>query len=911
MKRIRNLFYLSLFLTVPGLQAVAQEKLHVSLPDSITTIGYATGLRKNLSGLVERITENQMNKDQITNPLDAIRGRVPGLTILKGSNGPAALDAVRLRGTTSLTTGNDPLIIVDGVFGDLSMLMSIYPADIESFVILKDASETAQYGSRGASGVIEITTKKGVSGRTSVNYNGSFGIASSYKTVRMLNGDEFRAVAKERGVSILDLGNNTDFQKEIEQTGLQHNHHIAFSGGTNTSNYRVSLALMNREGVIVNEKLQNFTSNMNMTQKIFGDFIRCELGMFGSVQKNHNLFDYQKTFYSAATFNPTFPNHKNTETGSWDQITNASQITNPLAWMEVKDKESVSRISTHAKLLLNFTPDLKMRLFGSYSYNMVENSQYLPTVVWAHGQAYRGVRKSESLVGNAMLTYRKRLKRHFIDALALAEVQEEKFSGFYTTVTNFSSDLFGFDNLQAGALRPWEGTNSYYERTRLLSFMGRANYTYADRYVLTVNARADASSKFGDNHKWGFFPSVSAAWNVTEEDFMKRFSLVNNLKVRVGYGLAGNQSGINSYTTLRLAQPNGVVPVGSAPVVSLSELRNTNPDLKWEVKHNFNAGFDLALFANRLLFSVNYYLSKTTDMLYMYNVSVPPFTYNTLVANIGSMRNSGVEIAVGVTPLKTKDMELNINANVSFQQNKLLSLSGVYNGERIAAAEYKSISSLDGAGFHGGYNHIAYQIVGQPLGVFYLPHSTGLVSDGNGGYKYGVADLNGNGISLEDGEDRYIAGQAVPKATVGSNISFRYKDFDLSVQINGAFGHKIYNGTSLTYMNMGIFPDYNVMKGAPQVNIKDQTATDYWLERGDYVNFDYVTAGWNVPLRGTKRYVQNLRLTLTVNNLATITGYSGLSPMINSATVNGTLGLDDKRNYPLARTYTLGLSINF
>lgn len=219
------------------------------------------------------------------------------------------------------------------------------------------------------------------------------------------------------------------------------------------------------------------------------------------------------------------------------------------------------------------------------------------------------------------------------------------------------------------------------------------------------------------------------------------------------------------------------MPVGSAPVVSLSELRNTNPDLKWEVKHNFNAGFDLALFANRLLFSVNYYLSKTTDMLYMYNVSVPPFTYNTLVANIGSMRNSGVEIAVGVTPLKTKDMELNINANVSFQQNKLLSLSGVYNGERIAAAEYKSISSLDGAGFHGGYNHIAYQIVGQPLGVFYLPHSTGLVSDGNGGYKYGVADLNGNGISLEDGEDRYIAGQAVPKATVGSNISFPLQGF--------------------------------------------------------------------------------------------------------------------------------------
>ena len=288
--------------------------------------------------------------------------------------------------------------------------------------------------------------------------------------------------------------------------------------------------------------------------------------------------------------------------------------------------------------------------------------------------------------------------------------------------------------------------------------------------------------------------------------------------------------------------------------------------------------------------------------------------YNTLLANIGSMRNSGLEIAIGITPLKTQDMELNINANITFQQNKLLSLSGMYNGELISAPEYKSLASLDGAGFHGGYNHIVYQVVGQPLGVFYLPRANGLVSDGNGGYTYDIADLNGGGVSLEDGEDRYVAGQAVPKTILGSNLSFRYKRFDISVQINGAFGHKIYNGTSLTYMNMNIFPDYNVMQEAPARNIKDQTATDYWLENGAYVNFDYVTLGWNVPIEKVqklKKYVRSLRLAFTVNNLATISGYSGLSPMINSSTVNSTLGLDDKRGYPLARTYTLGLSINF
>lgn len=548
--------------------------------------------------------------------------------------------------------------------------------------------------------------------------------------------------------------------------------------------------------------------------------------------------------------------------------------------------------------------------FGSYTYNVVENVQYLPVAVWAQGQAYRGDKKMESLLGNLMLSYKKEWRKHFFDVLGLAEIQKDKYSGFYTTVTNFSNDKLGYDNLQGGAIRPWDGTNSYYEDPRLVSFMGRVNYTYDDRYILTVNARGDASSKFGSNHKWGFFPAVSVAWVVSKEKFMEKLSFIDNLKIRAGYGLAGNQNGIDSYTTLNLMRPNGIAPVGSTPVVTMDKLRNTNPDLKWEVKQTFNAGIEVALLGNRLLLTANYYNSKTKDMLYLYNVSVPPFTYNTLLANIGSMRNYGTELSIGITPLKTKDMELNINANLTFQQNKLLSLDGNYQGEHISATEYKSLAGLDGAGFHGGYNHIVYQIVGQPLGAFYLPHCTGLVSDGNGGYTYQIADLNGGGVSLEDGEDRYVAGQAVPKTILGSNISFRYKDFDISLQINGAFGHKVYNGTSLTYMNMNSFPDYNVMKKAPAQNIKDQTATDYWLEDGDYINFDYVTLGWNVPLKNT-RYLQSLRLSLTVNNLATISGYSGLTPMINSSSVNATLGIDDKRNYPLYRIYTIGLSVNF
>ena len=889
----------------------AQENPQTELPpDSILNIGYARGSLINLSGSVERITESQMNKEQITNPLEAIQGRVAGLTILKSSNGMAALESVRMRGTTSLTSGNDPLIIVDGVLGDLTMLTSIYPADIESFTILKDASETAQYGSRGASGVINIVTKKGVAGKTRVNYSGSFGIAHVYRHLDMLSGAEFRRVAAENNLQILDKGYDTDFQKEIEQVGLQQNHNIAFYGGGEASNYRVSLGYQDRQGVVDNESMKLFTANMNMSQKLLDGFIDCELGLFGSVKKNRTLFDTQKTFYSAATFNPTFPNHKNPETGGWDQITTASQITNPLAWMEVDNNNDASYLSAHARLTFNLMEDLKLVMFGSYTYNDAEDAQYLPTSVWANGQAYRGDRKSESLLGNLMLTYRKQAGAHFFDVLALGELEKNIYKGFYTTVTNFSSNALGYHNLQAGALRPWDGTGSYYEDPHLASFLGRVNYTYDNRYVVTLNARTDASSKFGRNHKWGFFPSASLAWNVTEEAFMKQFRSVDNLKLRVGYGLAGNQGGIDSYTTMALVRPNGVTPVGNAPLVTYESMKNVNPDLKWEVKHTFNAGFDLSMYGNRLLLSVNYYNSKTIDMLYQYNVSVPPFPYSTLLANLGSMRNSGTEVSVGVTPLKTKDMELNINANITFQKNKLLSLSGVYNGEYISASEYTAIAGLNGAGTHGGYNNIVYQIVGQPLGVFYLPHCEGLVSDGEGGYTYQIADLNGGGVNLEDGEDRYVAGQAIPKVLLGSNISFRYRNIDISLQINGAFGHKVYNGTSLSYMNMNSLPDYNVLAEAPKRMIKDQTATDYWLESGNYVNFDYLTVGWTVPLK-PRRFLKGIRLAGTVNNLGTISGYSGLTPLVNSSLVDATLGVDDKRTYPLLRTYTVSLSLNF
>lgn len=383
------------------------------------------------------------------------------------------------------------------------------------------------------------------------------------------------------------------------------------------------------------------------------------------------------------------------------------------------------------------------------------------------------------------------------------------------------------------------------------------------------------------------------------------------LKLRTGYGLSGNLGGIESYNSLTLLRASGLTPWNGSNSVAFAELKNVNPDLKWETRSTFNIGLDMGLWQNRFVMTAEYYYSKTRDMLYEYDVPVPSYPYSKMVANLGKMQNSGWEFGIGITPLQQRDMELNVNLNMSFQKNKLISLSGDYNGTHMTASSMSAIGGLNGAGFHGGNNNIVYQIVGQPLGVFYLPHCTGLVDNGDGTYSYAIADLDGNGeVNIEDGGDRYIAGQATPKMMLGSNISFRYKDFDISLQMNGAFGHKIYNGTSLTYMNMGSFPDYNVMTDAPKRNIYDQTATDYWLKSGDYLNFDYLTVGWNVPLRQT-RYISSLRVSASVNNLATLTHYDGLTPMINSSAVNSTLGIDDKRCYPPYRSYSIGVSIQF
>ncbi len=847
------------------------------------------------SNRVHTVTGEQMNKGLVNSTLEALSGQVAGVTIAEGSQA-AMLSAVRVRGTTSLTGGNDPLVIIDGVIADLSTLDAMYPGDIERFEILKDASETALYGSRGASGVIRVVTVKSSDKGFHIRYEGTGGVKSVYRNMKMLSADGFRAWNDAHGYSYLDGGFNSDMPSSILRTGYVQKHHLSFGGGSGGSLYNVSLAVMDDQAVIRTQGTQNYTAKVDVQQEAFNGILHFDLGMFGSIQWNGELHDMQHLFYSSSAFNPTIRPGKEPD-GTYVQIPEASQINHPVSLLEKKYDTNTAHFNLHMSAHARPVSSVTISAFGSYTYDMNADSRFFPTIVWSHGEAYRSSEKVQDLLGNLSVNWKQQWQGgHRLELMGMTEIQRSLREGFFTTTTGFTTNIFGYDAIQAGTDRPWSGTASYVSDVRNFSGMINAVYAWKDRYILNASLRTDASSLFGPNHRWGLFPSVSASWVASQEEFLRNVSWLSELKISAGYGQSGNQAALGPYNSLELLAPAGVVSYDGDVGTIFSLVRNENPDLRWEVRSSANASLEASFLDERIVFNAEYYWSETRDMLYEYQVSVPPFHYDRLMANLGRMRNSGLELGFGAAPLRTREMQLTLNMNLAFQWNRLVSLSGWWQGEYLSAPDIQAINAMNGAGFHGGDNDIVYQIVGQPLGVFYLPHCTGLVQAEDGTFHYETDGVN------------HICGQVTPKARLGANLGFRWRDWDLTLHMNGAFGHKIYNGTSLTYMNTGSLPYYNVLAEAPARNIADQTVTDYWLEKGDYLNFAYLTIGWNIPVR---RVVRNLRISASVNNLGTVTAYSGLTPLLNSSVVGSNFGLDDKVSYPVFRTYSLSIGIHF
>lgn len=911
--------YLSQEVTLKGQKTVnITLKENNEVLDEVLVVGYAVGSKRTVSGAVDRIKKEDMNKGVVTSPAEALKGKVAGVVISQAGGDPTSSPSIRVRGTSSLSGGNDPLVIIDGVFADMTMFNSLAPGDIESLTILKDASETAQYGSRGASGVLVVTTAKGKLGYSNLSYNGQFGVNTVFKNLEMMSGAEYRKTADALGLTYTDMKGDTNFLKEIERSaGLTQNHNISFSSGTDMSSLRASLGFILRQGALKNSDLKNFTAKLDGTQYLFDKHLKLELGIFGS-QRNSNIqYDMHRMFYSAAAYNPTFPSTRNAS-GVWDEDLLANEIYNPLGLLDIDDFYKDASVNVHGKATVTILDGLTLSAFGSYNYWNRDNKFYIPNnirmgEVNGNGWAYIAATNRKDYMGNIMLNYSKDFGRHHIDALGLIEGQKYTTDWHSQEAHGFDSNYFKFNNMKAGANISWGDLQSNYSGYSLSSYMARVNYMYADKYIATVNVRTDGSSKLGSGQKWGWFPSASLAWVMSNESWMKKFKKIDNLKFRVGYGVTGNQDAIDPYTSLALMEPNGVTTVNGTTSTTFAVTSNSNPDLKWEVKKTLDAGFDLSMFQQRLNVTFDWYTSETSDMLYTYTVPVPPFTYDRLLANMGTMTNMGFELAVRGDIVKTKDFTFNSGMNFSYQKNKLKKLSGTYKGQPMTTSEHISVATVGAAGLVHN-NGVTYLIEGQPIGVFYLPHCEGI--DENG--QYIIEDLDGNGtVDTGDSGDRKVCGQAIPKFYLGWDFGFKYKNWDLTMQFNGAFGHKIYNATSMTYSNMSNFPTYNVLKGADKLNngkgIRDIQISDYWLEKGDYVNFEYASLGYTFTKDMLKcKYLNNIHLALSVNNICTLTGYNGLTPMINSATISGdNLGVDDKNIYPLSRTYTLSLSVNF
>lgn len=880
--------------------------------DETVVVGYATGNRRSISGSVQRLTTREMNTGYISNPLDALQGKVPGMIVTQSGGSVLGTPTVRIRGTSSLTGGSDPLVVIDGAFSDLDTFYTIPVDDIQEITMLKDASETAQYGSRGAAGVIVVTTKRGEEGTATVDYNGQFGISMAYKNIDILTADEWRNVNNTyfNGIGT-DMGYNTNWVEWIQNKVVpQNSHSISLTQGSKTSSMRASVSVIDRQGTVRGARNTNYSASFAASQAVLDNKLRFELNSrFSRNDRNNPSYSWT----GAVAYNPTFPSFRNPETGLWDLDPGATQVTHPGESGDRENNSTSSRLMVNGRASWNIIEGLTLSAFGSYNQMNFLQRSYTPNNISASnstmGSATVSNRQIYGLMGNVQLSYVKELGKSEINALLLAEAQSTNMFASSATATGFGTNDLKYNNLEAGALVQRGDNTSSASDSRLLSYMARLNYMYDNRYVITANFRADGSSKLGINNKWGFFPSVSGAWIISNEQFMKDWGAFSTLKLRAGYGVTGNQNGIDAYTSIEQMVPTGTTEYNGKTYVTYGINSNANPDLKWETKYTFDIGVDFSTLGSRLRGTIDYYRSTTKDMLYTYTVPVPPFTYQTLLANIGEMTNNGFEVALTGDIIKTNDWGLTIGANVAYQQNKLISLTGEYNGETLTPAKYVQLQSAGAAGLTQNWG-VTYMTEGYPVGLFILPIHDGFAVDENGHRTYQFKDVDGNGeIDTTIGNDRDICGQVMPKVTASLNLNLRYKDFDFSLQATGAFGHKIYNMTALTLADMSGFPIYNISPTATDLMIYGKNHSSYWLEDGDYVNIGYVSVGYNLPIQqlGIK-WLRSLRVALSCNNLATITGYSGLTPMIDSMSLNG--GIDNTVD-PIMRTYAIQLSVKF
>ncbi|MCS7027491.1 MAG: TonB-dependent receptor [Bacteroidia bacterium] len=883
--------------------------------EEVVVVGYTTVQKKDVTGAITSLTPKDFNQGPITSPLQQLNGRAAGVAINQVGSEPGVNPTIRIRGITSLIGGNDPLVVIDGVQGNLGLLNQLPPNEILSIDILKDASATAIYGSRGAAGVIVVTTKKGSPDQTSLEYSGVLSVESIAKKYDMLSANEYRALAEKRGITGFDLGGNTDWFKEISRTGYTQNHNLAFSSGSKNFNYRASITGIFQEGVIIKSNSENYIGRIQATQKAIDNRLTLTYNLNMNVlNRNYNAGAIGGAISTRPT-NPIF-----NPDGTYFIDNTLFNYTNPVARArEIYDNERFNNFFSSVRAEYEILDGLTATLFGSWRKENREYGSYKSRITDFEGRQNNGVaRRSTNLANerllNLILNYNKNIGDHSFGITGVYEWQKQIYEGQNTLGINFPNDLLGVNAIQnAGSFSlPGDQTvypNSYKNDRTLVSFLARANYAFKGKYQATVSFRRDGASVFGANNKWANFPSFSLAWSATEEDFIKNLGIFDNLKIRAGFGVTGNQQGLGPLNSVLLAGNAGNTFFAGQLIRNFAITQNANPNLRWETREMYNAGIDFTILKNKLSGTIDYFYGTTKDLLFGYQVPVPPFPFGSITANVGSVLNQGIELTLNYNLINTDDLSVNLGGNFTSIRTTVTELSGSLPDGTPLKTDYVGWGGVDLIGVGGQNNDMSYLIKGKPLGTFYLFKHIGVDDNGN----QLVDDVNGNG-KIDQGrlsEDRFIAGQVLPKFTYAFTPSARYKDFDINIVLRGAYGHKIYNARRAQLSLLNRVGQSNVLAGAADigmVNVNDASATDYWLEDGGFTRLENLTIGYNVKTSGWK-YVSNLRVSFTTNNLFVITRYKGIDPEINVSGGGGS-GIDTGI-YPRTRAFALGLNVTF
>ena len=889
--------------------------------NEVVVIGYGTMDKKELTSAISHVGEKDFLTISSLDPSMMIQGKVAGVSITNtGAGDPNNQASIQIRGVSSRSAGLGPLIVIDGVPG--GNLTNINPNDIASFDILKDGAASAIYGTRGSNGVIVVTTKKGSKdGRMHTSYSGMFSWDVINKELDMMSAQEFRDVRLGWGDTGVDLGGNVDWLDAVSRTGTAQQHTLTLSGGNDKSNYRVSADYRDAKGIDLRSHRREYGARASIMHTTKG-------GLFTITANIAPRIIYRDqadwgVFKDAIEANPTTPLMDPENPTRYYNFQGQVVGSNPVERQLLeKDHGDTKLLDWDGTVRLNLLPllgndsDGNHRLstqvmFADHQYDN-DNSWFRPSTSTIcinngrEGEASRSYSKERQYVVEWLTNYSGSFGSHNVKGMAGYSYQYAQYSGLNAYNKDFPNDGLGYDNLGSGEYAKEEGEidmGSYRNDSKLISFFGRVSYDYAGKYMFTASLRHEGSSKFGADNKWGNFPAVSAGWRISEEPFMKNVKWVNDLKLRADYGVTGNQD-FGSYISLNTMTGFGYYFYNGKYFQVWGPSKNVNPDLRWEKGKNWNIGIDFSLFNNRVYGSVNYFNRKQQDLLGNYKVSVPPYLFDETFVNVGTMKNTGIEIDVNFKAVNTKDFSYDLNFVGTTMKNKFVDFSN---------SKYIGQDYYDMAGTEDPYPFYNLQRIqkGESLGNFYMWRYAGHSADG----EWLVYDKDGDIIraSQASDADRQVVGNGMPKFTMSSSHNFHYKNFDLSLFFRGAFGYDIFNIHDFYYGTRnftGNRLDKAYGKNFVVSGSANPVVCDYFLEKGDYLKLDMMTLGYTLNLKDCP-YLDRVRVYGTMKNIFTITKFSGVDP--SSYQVNGlTPGAQGSRTYfPTTRQFIVGLQIDF